>query len=101
LTKQDWKNGSQACQNKKGRKLLAWEYIAEREEDGDEEEEEFDWWKDGADYNEDDKDLNFSMVRVWKEYRDYVSRCPTRSASEWDLDQWDEVEREEFALGNH
>jgi hypothetical protein len=60
-----------------------------------------DWWKDGENYNEDEKHPDFAMVRVWKEYKDFLgggSLLPFRGPPEWDLTKWTEEEKRDFRL---
>jgi hypothetical protein len=59
------------------------------------------WYADACDWYENDRDENFVMTRVWKEYKDYLRDCPTaplRGPMEWDITEWTEEEKKEFSF---
>jgi len=58
-------------------------------------------WYAGGD--EDDKDPDYALSRVWKEYKDYLVGCPTvpvRGPIEWDISKWSPAERKDFSFDN-
>lgn len=74
---------------------------------GDDEEDEDEgngepWFEvEGADENYNNRD--FTLSRVWKEYKGYLQTCPTkplRGPPEWDLSKWSEADRAPFSFGN-
>lgn len=61
------------------------------------------WWYDGVEGAEDEKDSDFALTRVWKEYKDYLSESPTlplRGPPIWDLNEWDEADKAPFSFDN-
>jgi hypothetical protein len=53
--------------------------------------------------DEDDKDEDYAMSRVWKEYKDYLAECPTmhlRGPMNWDISEWTAAEKKEFLFDN-
>lgn len=75
----------------------------EEEEEEEKEEEEGNrkpWWHGGVEGAEDEKDSDFTLTRVWNEYNDYLSECPTvplRGPPIWDLNEWDEEDKAHFS----
>ncbi|KAH9840546.1 uncharacterized protein C8Q71DRAFT_412418 [Rhodofomes roseus] len=79
------------------------EFEEEADDDDDEEEDEDDkpWWHGGVAGIEDVKDEDFVLSRVWKEYKDYLSECPTkplRGPPIWDLDKWSQADKAAFSF---
>ena len=51
----------------------------------------------------DDKDDDYAMSRVWKEYKEYLANTPTmplRGPMNWDISEWTEEEKKEFSFDN-
>ena len=59
------------------------------------------WYAGGTSSDEQDKDRDFVLSRVWKEYKGYlatVSKGPMRGPGSWDISQWTAAQRREFAF---
>lgn len=57
------------------------------------------WYQSGKDENENERYEDLAMVRVWKDYKDYLRECPTlpfRGPGEWDLTKWSHEEKRPF-----
>ncbi|KAL1717613.1 hypothetical protein EV715DRAFT_202865 [Schizophyllum commune] len=77
------------------------------EEDGGEKEKEGSqkegkaWWHGGREGAEDEKDEDFVLSRVWKEYKEYLSDVPTkplRGPPQWDLTKWSKADKARFSF---
>lgn len=65
------------------------------------EEPEGDWFKGGKRMDEDQKDDDFVLSRVWKEYKEYLSSVPTkplRGPPNWDLSKWSAAQKKQFSF---
>jgi len=61
------------------------------------------WYTGARDRDEDDKDDDYAMSRVWKEYKEYLANTPTmplRGPMNWDISEWTEEEKKEFSFDN-
>ncbi|KAI5891236.1 uncharacterized protein SCHCODRAFT_02628501 [Schizophyllum commune H4-8] len=59
------------------------------------------WWSGGREGAEDEKDADFVLSRVWKEYKDYLSDVPTkplRGPPQWDLTKWSKADKARFSF---
>ncbi|KAG5654633.1 hypothetical protein H0H81_011608 [Sphagnurus paluster] len=55
-------------------------------------------WDAGRD---DFDDMDFALSRVWKQYRQYLTKAPTaplRGPGTWDISKWSEIQKEEFVF---
>ncbi|TCD69881.1 hypothetical protein EIP91_005958 [Steccherinum ochraceum] len=69
-------------------------------DEDDEEDDGKEWYeRQGAD--EDYKSSDFTLSRVWKEYKAYLQESPTkplRGPPEWDLSKWSAAQRAQFSF---
>jgi len=57
------------------------------------------WYRKGKVCNEKDKNPDFTLSRVWKEYKEYISGVPSlpmRGPAKWDISKWTAAERRPF-----
>lgn len=60
------------------------------------------WYNKGKVCDEKVKNPDFTLSRVWKEYKDYISEVPTlpmRGPAKWDISKWTTAERKPFEFG--
>jgi hypothetical protein len=60
------------------------------------------WYTGAENYDEDEKDRNFVLSRVWKEYKEYLRSVPSLPLSGppyWDISDWSAEERKPFEFG--
>jgi len=75
---------------------------AEIEEDLKEEESEAKkepWYADGKSSDEQDKNQDFVLSRVWKEYKEHLAtipKGPMRGPGTWDISKWTAAQKKEF-----
>jgi hypothetical protein len=69
------------------------------EDNASEEDVEKPWYHAGNIADEDDKDKNYTLSRVWKEYKACLSLCPNvplRGPPTWDVSNWTEEDKAPF-----
>lgn len=57
------------------------------------------WYAGGKSSDEQDKDRDFVLSRVWKQYREYlatVPKTPMRGPRSWDISKWTAAQKKEF-----
>ena len=57
------------------------------------------WYNKGKVCDEKVKDPDFTLSRVWKEYKEYISGAPSlpmRGPAKWDISKWTAAERRPF-----
>jgi hypothetical protein len=62
------------------------------------------WYHGGNASDEDEKDKNYTLSRVWKEYKAYLSLAPTvplRGPPFWDISDWSEKDKQRFKFTMH
>lgn len=95
---QEWANGLDDNSRDLVRKKL--KEIAKKKErapvDGKQEKP---WYVGAGEDDEDKKDPDFALPRVWKEYKKYLSGVPSkplRGPENWDISKWTTAQRKEF-----
>jgi hypothetical protein len=61
------------------------------------------WYAGGKASDEHDKDPDYTLSRVWREYREFLFTVPTkplRGPPNWDISKWSEAQRQPFKFGN-
>jgi hypothetical protein len=74
-----------------------------KQDEEEREEDEKPWYARACAGDEDDKDPDYALTRVWKEYKDYLVNTPTmpmRGPMIWDISKWSEEEKREFSFDN-
>jgi hypothetical protein len=80
----------------------------ERKDDDDEDKDDDDdnenpWWKDGKNFNENVRNTDFTLSRIWPEYREIVRESPSMpmmGGHDWDISKWTKAERAPFEFAN-
>lgn len=57
------------------------------------------WFHGAKERDEDDRDPDYVLSRIWKEYKEYLSSVPTmpmRGPADWDISKWATEEKKEF-----
>jgi hypothetical protein len=68
-------------------------------EEIEKEEKKKPWYFGGKSSDEQDKDRDFVLSRVWKEYKEYlatVPRVPMRGPGSWDISRWTAAQKKPF-----
>jgi len=76
--------------------------LKEKEEEDDDGSEKS-WFKKGKICDEDEKDPDWVLSRVWKEYKSHLSSVPSgpmRGPGSWDINKWSAAQKKPFEFGN-
>lgn len=77
--------------------------LKEKEEEDDDESEKF-WFRKGEICDEDEKDPDWVLSRVWKEYKSHLSSVPSgpmRGPGSWDINKWSAAQKKPFEFEKH
>lgn len=64
-------------------------------------EDEKPWWFDGMEGIEEERNPDFSLSRVWNEYKEFMADTPNSpfyGPPIWDLDKWTEADKKPYAF---
>jgi hypothetical protein len=97
---EEWKAGL----DKKASKALEKNDDDDDDDDDDEDDDkENPWWKDGKNFNENVRNTDFTLSRIWPEYREVVRGSPSMpmmGGHDWDISKWSREERAPFEFAN-